>query len=333
MQAPAVGGINLWDLLPVHIRHDVLSRMSLVVAIKLALTSTRSYALYKDHCASRVNRQLSKFGMPVPETLDMMQAHKAVLSGSVAVLIVEGGLFIPGDLDIFVPKGTMEEIHKFVVGSTQYTQTGQGTSQWSEPTAGSLTGYDSSHETGIVDVRIYAHQDSRKIINVIETSLDISTSAVMLFHTTFVMSFVTWNAIVSAYPLTTSKGEGLLNSYQQEEKPRVKTCLDKYKTRGFTIADSCESWKPGHLCGTHGYCGRTIRKISDPTTMRICFTEWSNKDADVIDRGMEWRLACRNDCRDSDKYRPSSGWVCTSSGIRVDRTVAPVAPPAGTTLL
>ncbi|RXW13812.1 hypothetical protein EST38_g12039, partial [Candolleomyces aberdarensis] len=303
--------------------------MSLVAGIKLALTSKECYALYKDHCASRVRRQLSIFGMPVAETLSMMRSHKLALSGSIALLIVEGDLFVPGDFDLFVPKGSMEEVHNYFVDNTRYTQTGQETSRLIQSVEEPSSNYDTFGESGIVEVRIYAHQDSRKIINIIETTLDVSTTAVMLFHTTFVMNFVTWNAIVSTYPLTTSNGEGLLNSYLQDEKPRVKRCLDKYKDRGFTTVHSCEYWKSGHRCGTHGYCGQTTRKLSDTATMRICFTEWSNDNADVIDPVMEWKLACSSNCKDSDSYQPSAGWVCTGLGSRVDKVVGSVAPSAG----
>lgn len=94
----------------------ILGMMSLVLVICIGSTSRCNYMLYKQHLQDRVNACLISFGLPPVPTLAMMKHLQAVLSGSCALAILEPGHFKPRDLDIYVPKGKLEDVVSFLLG-------------------------------------------------------------------------------------------------------------------------------------------------------------------------------------------------------------------------
>jgi hypothetical protein len=170
--------------------------------------------------------------------------------------------------------------------------------------------------TGIANVKIFKHSTYDKVINLIETKLPVATSAVMLFHSTPVMNFITWNSFVSAYPRMTDEWIGMVNSHRKEPINKMKECLKKYEARGFVFVDPKE-WLGEHVCGSQGYCSKTVRSILDETTMRLDFTSLSNEATEVVDPGLSWKLSSRYDCQGGGKYDPKFGLVRTGAGDRV----------------
>jgi hypothetical protein len=61
----------------------------------------------------------------------------------------------------------------------------------------------------------------------------VATTAIFRFHSTFVMNFITWNAVVCTYPQMTFDHVGLTNALDRELMPRTKHCMIKYALCGF----------------------------------------------------------------------------------------------------
>lgn len=148
---------------------------------------------------------------------------------------------------------------------------------------------------------------SYRFINVIETTLSSAPTAIFMFHSTPVMNYLTWNAIICPYPLFVNGGQALINEYRARFPPKLAEALLKYIKRGYNYMKSASEWKEDHKCGEDPYCGKTVRYICDRWTLRFTFCPISQV-ADTVDPYIEWKLAGRIDCR-GKTWRPYSGFV------------------------
>lgn len=148
-----------------------------------------------------------------------------------------------------------------------------------------------------------------------ETRHGISTIAVFMFHSTFVMNYITWNTIVSLYPRMMAKKTGLLNTNTFRISSRILQCLVKYKNRGFMNMRRAIDWIGEHKCSANPYCAKCTRTITDSATMRLNFGP-PGVAAELIDGAMTWNLATRYSCM-FFSYWPSSGMVRTGSGRQI----------------
>ncbi|KAJ3520266.1 hypothetical protein NMY22_g12831 [Coprinellus aureogranulatus] len=288
--------------------HTVLSRTPLIDAVAFGATSRRNYRLIKDHIRLRVCLRLEHYDLSPPDTLNAMQAHRIIMSGSNVLEIMSPGHFEPGDLDLYVPCGAVEAAEAFILKNPMYRALGDVIPARS-PYMGESD--DGVTQTGIITVKYYAHELTGRLINIIETRLTSSPSAIFAFHSTVVMNFVTWNGLVSGYPLSTCKGFGFVNACRRKHPRKLETCLEKYMNRGYTYLETCKDWKEEHVCGQHGYCALTERRIGDAWTMRISLAGELGSLPDVVDDELQWRLACRTRCGGGI---PSSGKVVAGIG-------------------
>jgi hypothetical protein len=137
-----------------------------------------------------------------------------------------------------------------------------------------------------------------------------------MFHSTIVMNFITWSSIVCAYPKSTLALEGLKNTYRANDSLNHQVCFTKYIKRGFTLYDTGESLEANHLCGESGYCGQTLRFITDSSTLRYSFADDPDTHTrpELIDRRLAWKLATKAHCKPPNHRRPASGFVHTGTG-------------------
>jgi hypothetical protein len=155
----------------------------------------------------------------------------------------------------------------------------------------------------------YRHATSHKIINIIECSDIVTPSAIFKFHSTFVMNYLTSNALVVAYPKMTTAHVGLVNIATVDLPWRLIRCLIKYGVRGFRALHRSYDWKRvPHNCATYPYCGRCRRSVGDAHTMRVSLSSNVGSHTNVIDNDLTWTLGCRYDCsaqRGADLYTGS----------------------------
>jgi hypothetical protein len=158
----------------------------------------------------------------------------------------------------------------------------------------------------------YFKKDTGAVVNLIETRSSAPT-AVFMFHSTFVMNYLTWNTLVCAYPKMTVRGRGLLNSDADEQSPRTMSCLIKYILRGFDNMERDEEWDSTHVCNRSSYCPRTLRRINDRGTMCATFSDDEGVAPDLVDASVVWRLGSIGPCKATGSAPPLSGFVGASS--------------------
>lgn len=138
-----------------------------------------------------------------------------------------------------------------------------------------------------------------------------ATTSIFKFHMTFVMNYITWNAIVSGYPNMTADKVGLINQLSPDFTLRMVRCMIKYAIHGFRTLDQASDWVGPHDCHSEGYCSRCIWKVSDRFTMRFAFRGGIGEEPDVVDGRVTWRLNTRYRCGNEKilKEKPMGGSV------------------------
>ncbi|KAJ3516297.1 hypothetical protein NMY22_g14243 [Coprinellus aureogranulatus] len=303
-----------FTVLPNKVQICILRWMPLSSAISVSQGSKECYRTFKRYVRSQVDACLRPFDLPKTETLAFMREQKAVASGSAVLRILNPDMGLPGDLDLYVPRGSMDSAHAFLITHSYYLSK-------SYPEGWKPAGWG---ETGIRQVRYYTHKETSALVNVIETSLPSAPSAVFLFHSTVVMNYLTWNSVVCAYPLTTLSGYSLLNSSRFGEARRIHACVEKYKRRGYTFVTTsleCIGFPNPHTCGVFPYCGHTERHVGDSATMRLTMDEDPFGAADVVDPGLKWLLSCKRGYCGLTEYNPYEGWVETGGEEKLHHTM------------
>lgn len=168
---------------------------------------------------------------------------------------------------------------------------------------------DRSHLKGIARVLYYVNPETGCVLNVVATRLSAPTT-IFVFHSTVVMNYITWDAVVCAYPQLLSEHRGLINTDLDQERADTEVCLTKYRSRGFQLHKSALPWFPGHVCGVHKYCGRTLRGLDDSAVLRIGLSSHDiGVSMDVVDPGLRWKLAVRGECGTPGQVVREAGWV------------------------
>ncbi|RXW16444.1 hypothetical protein EST38_g9409 [Candolleomyces aberdarensis] len=176
---------------------------------------------------------MSEWCLP-KETFDVMRDQNVVISGSVALNVVEPGCVVPRDLDLYVPLGGVVDFDKFLTDLTDYVQvTKEDYTDLGALTDNYVAGHAWVQDTGMRTVVFYRHKTSGTVLNVIESSHPVPTTTIFKFHSTFVMNYISWNGVICAYPKMTADRVGLLNTKDRELTPRMKRCMIKYALRGF----------------------------------------------------------------------------------------------------
>ncbi|RXW18751.1 hypothetical protein EST38_g7117 [Candolleomyces aberdarensis] len=298
--------VNGWHAAPVEVQQRVLGHLSVANLGNIGRTSHYHYALVKRQVRGRVTATLADWWLP-GETFRFMKDHNMVISGSAVLAIAEPNSVVPNDLDMYVPRGGMPAVQDFLSQHTEYVKVPDGAVGLSEEEQE----YASDPlESGVKAVAFFKHPTGLSVLNIIETMDIVATTAIFKFHSTFVMNYVTWNALVCAYPKMTEDRVGLVNTHSLDLPSGLVRCMIKYAVRGFRLLDRAYDWKKeNHACANHGYCGRCQRFVGDEYTMRFAFLDGFGVEADVIDSGIGWRLNSRYTCAPRRQYCPMRGFV------------------------
>jgi hypothetical protein len=109
---------------------------------------------------------------------------------------------------------------------------------------------------GIHCVVFYRHPTTDAVLNLIEATHANPAAAIFKFHSTFVMNYMTHNALLCFYPQSTEDHVGLVNTCNPDLSIRMQSCLSKYDLRGFQALDRGYDWKESpHDCDSYAYCG------------------------------------------------------------------------------
>jgi hypothetical protein len=146
-----------------------------------------------------------------------------------------------------------------------------------------------------------------------------------MFHSTFVMNYITWNSVLCPYPIMTFEHKGLLNTDSTDQDFSTLKSMAKYDRRGFNTLLDCSEWKSRHVCGRNAYCARTVRGVTDGATLRAVYIGGLEASADVLDASLLWSLASITSClggNDSPNPENLLGFVCTTEGAEFSTNMA-----------
>lgn len=103
-----------WDDIPEEHHSTVFKCFSLPDAASFGATNKANQGLMSELMHTRVVEQISTFELPVRDTLNFMKVEGIVMSGSVVTGIVKPADFEANDMDIYVPRGSMDRVHQFL---------------------------------------------------------------------------------------------------------------------------------------------------------------------------------------------------------------------------
>ncbi|KAF5314575.1 hypothetical protein D9611_007203 [Ephemerocybe angulata] len=312
-----------WSDLPTEVHHRIIHNSSFTDARRLSMLSRHTRHLFIETYVHRLKVLMSSYDFCYDTVIPAMKFHGAVMNGPLLFALIGESYIGATDtsgLDFYVPKGTIDSFEKAILEKTPYKRIDiprkfDGTE---------LGIYEVGGDTGVNSIRLYTNSSQRRTFTIIESQDSIATTAIFLFPTTLGMTYLTWNGLVSAYPLMFLKGYGIVNHLSWSASKRALAWASKYAVRGYHTFNDFGGWNQNHHCGLSPYCGRTTRKLSDRSTMRLPLSH-DISQVDCIDDGLAWQLASRAFCYGSTEITPSTffdkvpGRILTSQGLLIGR--------------
>ncbi|KAJ7195569.1 hypothetical protein C8J57DRAFT_1634023 [Mycena rebaudengoi] len=223
----------------------------------------------EEYFINRINDVLRLF-VPDPRLLlRILSTTRSVISGSVPLTVICGGIFVPADLDIYVPASQEETLLLLLEDHFGFKDLA------SYP----ATDYENNCE---VDTARRLHSSEQvRTINVMTCAGESAIQPIFNFHSTLVMNFISSQGLYCAYPLLTTSRAAIpatANGGARPSASAVAKCLEKYLRRGFSFGsslDECIDDLPAHTCYEDSSCPRTIRTLYDG---RGAFLSYENPD-------------------------------------------------------
>ena len=252
------------DTFPPEIVDTILSYISIPSLLMLGAVSHDHYIAVHNHIYQR-SRNLVRPFVRIPNNLFLvLRGTKSIISGSSVLRMMVPSPKIPWeakDLDIYTPRGRSGPVISFL----EY-EGYEVTERWSQ----------SPDYHGGIFLVVQLTKGSR-IVDVIESLESSAFTAVVRFHISAVMNFVSADGFFMSYPTLTEAQRALANplaySPATQPSPRVKQCYAKYRSRGFSILNrhlvvnsddvEVDEGKP-HCCQRSFVCPHTIRTTADP---------------------------------------------------------------------
>lgn len=194
---------------------------------------------------------LANVGLDAQETLKQMGTTNSVISGSSLLPVLTDCDFTPNDLDIYVPRLSESEmlaaleLQGFVIHRTE----------------------SSSYASIICIARVHWLTKVRHVINLVVVDSENAALAMLYFHSTIVMNFLSTNGLFCAYPDLTLNKMSIPNPTMLDGFSRQRTlrCIEKYQERGIRYTDNLRGWSrwAKHACGQDPNCPTTLRTLHD----------------------------------------------------------------------
>jgi len=274
------GDISLF--LPLEMVAKVWSELTMADLIVYGGTSKANYAIVQASIRSSLEHLLLPFVRSggVNQFLSVLSTERAVISGSMALFFMlscsltgvqSGQGWGPADMDVYEPndEDRRSNIVGYLIVEEGYKEVGSKVSALGE-------GYNLHSRIK----KVTRLRRGRHIVDVIITVSPDAIAAIMGFHSTPVMNWISGDGVFSAYPQLLSKKRGLVNSmgltlpnFSPKLPPaNVRMCLKKYFNRGFDIRRNPSCW-PGdkHVCCSSVNCPHTVRSMLDHGTMYYRF--------------------------------------------------------------
>lgn len=284
-----------------------LEHETIALVARLSRHHQRSVAQY---FYSRFATLMGLFCLDASRVLPILRDRKAVISGSVATLMILPGAFIPGDLDIYVSayEATSLIIELMVGNSFIYRQTNVGQEYRRSP--------------GVSTVHVLEGMRSGKNVHVVVVDGDDPIMAVLQFDATHALNFITATGFGCAYPrLTMAKLSLYTYTYSLPTQSRS-LWSKKYSNRGITVGTELAHFPifpEGHVCGVSAFCPRTVRHLRDRHMYYSSFMVGTKPMVHTLAPNYHGNIiwGCKLPCG-PERGRPESGWdadACTASYV------------------
>jgi len=177
-------------------------------------------AVSRAHAALEVLCTLFGFGSP-PLLLLVLKSTNTILSGSAALLLIHPGLFHAKDLNFYTADDDDNPTLGYFLESCGYEAV---------PTPADVvrTFYSDSVRSILAYRRTVGSVSTH--ISVVFVYPPTPVAAVVEFHSTVVMNFLTWYGLVVLYPELTLFRQGVV---LQGDSPSLRSCVAEYERRGF----------------------------------------------------------------------------------------------------
>ncbi|KAJ3525908.1 hypothetical protein NMY22_g10382 [Coprinellus aureogranulatus] len=221
----------------------------------------------------RVRRQLLHFGLDMDDTLQAMEKHGALISGSVALAVLfpdEQGFF-GNDVDFYLANDKASDFVNEILQMTDYkiVKSNPG-SPHGHPEEGPSDKSDSEDQhcelypCTFAKRVLWLKNGEGRAMNIIETTEDHPFKMVRTFYTTLVMNAITSSGVYCLYPELTLSRIGVVKDTTVYDEDLLQANILKYADRGFDIHHKWGS--PGvqhaigpHICGEARCCPFTVR--------------------------------------------------------------------------
>ncbi len=269
--------------LPLEVVGLILELCTVPTLSRFASTSVTADELVTKELAIRRNSTVARFiNNREAFFLKLTELH-SILSGSAALAICTArDSFLPGDLDIYVPRHAAPEW-------ADYLTTQEGYHVRPRPKARTEASSTRGYRGGIGAVITMAR--GTVTIDIVESLSICATLPIPFFWTTTVMTFVTGSGIVVLFPHLLEAERGLLTpdrvrvqdtmfldqSLEQEDVDLLITLVAKYTSRGFDIRHTYLDWAreedPDASCDARDApaCPLTTRWVGDRHTLTRAF--------------------------------------------------------------
>lgn len=204
------------------------------------------------------------FGLTGEYMLQLLLDAHALISGSVALLMLHPDDFETCGLDLFVGRENAMQLVMTILDTTTYKFSKTCKSRDLHELSTS-PGVDAIHS--LVDTS----PGSNMVIHVVVTSDPDPLVAIVSVATSLLMNFITPYGFGCAYPKMTLSRRGLTNNHAWDVSPAI---VDLYASRDFTMSRSGLKLRfvpQYHICTRHDCCPLTVRSIRDSLMLYCSF--------------------------------------------------------------
>lgn len=262
--------------LPLEILIQVLSTLSLTDMQKLMLVNVGWRWLIQHFLSRKYHLSLLPYVDNPSAFRDIMRTSHSIISGSFALDFGLHGTAEPlinaSDIDVYTGVSNAITIVDHLRRKEGYLVVPIGINPcWA---------WIDDYEGGITSVIRMLHPRGSKI-DVVCSSRISALHPLAYFWGTLVMNFLTSDGYCSAYPSLTERGIGCIHPFR-DVTPRVERCIEKYKSRGFSVRDFAQNEvrlniHKRHLICPHGDLGRTAYSKEFEGSTEIWCTEDEGK--------------------------------------------------------
>ncbi|KAF5339397.1 hypothetical protein D9611_009904 [Ephemerocybe angulata] len=277
--------ITGWLKLPNELKIHVFGFLSLSDVVSFCNVSLPFRVFALKCLRHRLTILIEPYDLPLYTVLLILDRTNTVISGSLALELVHPTGLIPNNLDFFCPNQEADEICSFL-----FTK---GYDPVPDTPVHPLIIDDVPGHNCIEAVRTLRHSVKGSIIHVIVSTSSSPLAPVFSAHSTFVMNFISANAVYSCYPSLTERSIGVRNVTDKMVlvQPRRQQDQEKYIHRGFSFVEGCPplSDTGPHVVGET--CVHRTRTLIDPITAVLPFDMF--RSSSQFWPKTEWRLGCQ----------------------------------------